>query len=172
LRTLVLKATQVTDAGLTGLSNLRDLAKLDLSYCDVTDLALRALPAALIDLGVRCCRYVSVQGVLPLAPQLTRADLCGVRGTAAAWRSFMQLATKLTHGSLRASRVGDAEVAELARGSALATLDLAGCPGVTDAALPALLERCPRLAKVDLWGCAVSDSGLQSFESVLAQRRR
>ena len=30
---------------------MRDLAKLDLSYCDVTDLALRALPAALIDLG-------------------------------------------------------------------------------------------------------------------------
>ena len=55
--------------------------------------------------GVRCCRYVSVQGVLPVAPQLTRADLCGVRGTAAAWRSFMQLATKLTHGSLRASTV-------------------------------------------------------------------
>jgi hypothetical protein len=172
LRTLILQATQVTDAGLVGLENLRDLAKLDLSYCGVSDRAMRSLPASLVDLGLRCCRHVSLEGILHAAPKLTRVDLCGVRGAATAWRSFAQTATRLEHASLRASGVGDYFVAEIPAGSVLTTLDLSCCPGVTDAALPTLTERCPRLLKVDLWGCAVSETGLQGLESFLAARRR
>jgi hypothetical protein len=63
-------------------------------------------------------------------------------------------------------------VFEIAGGSALTVLDLSCCSGITDAALPKLAERCPHLAKVDLWGCTVSELCLQGFESLLAERRR
>lgn len=163
LRTLILQSTRITDEGLCcplgGVRSLKKLRVLDLSYCRVSDLTLTAAAAScalLEELVVRCCRRVTLQGVLKVATaaELRRLDLwgCGAASDADVVK-LADVSPKLHTLSLRGCGVGNTAVIALARGCPLRSLDLSGCHKITDEAVELLARLCPSLAKLDLWGC-------------------
>lgn len=163
LRTLILQSTRITDEGLCcalgGVRSLKKLRVLDLSYCRVSDVTLTAAAACcalLEELVVRCCRRVTLQGVLKVATaaELRTLDLwgCGAASDADVVK-LADVSPKLHTLSLRGCGVGNTAVTALARGCPLRALDLSGCHKITDEAVELLARLCPSLAKLDLWGC-------------------
>ena len=145
LRRLSLGHTNITDAGLTGLSRCPDLEWLDLSHCDITDRALGFLPEN------TPLRQLSLEGTAITNEAAKIIGRCG----------------QLTELDLSATRITDAGLADLAQLSQLTALWLAGTP-VTDESIAAL-SKLRQLEELDVRGTRITAAGRQQLRAALPQ---
>lgn len=129
----------VSDAALASLAAAHpDLESLDLGDCAaLTDAGVAALAQhcrALRVLSLRRCQRVGEEGLEAVAALGTLRTLC-VAGVPAA---------------------GPGLAAALAArgGKALETLDVSWCRGLRDGSLGRLVEACPGLRRLEVWGCS------------------
>jgi endonuclease YncB( thermonuclease family) len=161
LRSVDLRATAITDAGLKFLESLSDLVELTLDWTKVS-------PAAIVRLAKDRAGFLhlSLYGVpftdddLAELKSLTELQFLGLRGSAVTddGLAHLQPLAKLRVLSLMSTGVGDAGLAHLTGLTELEDLDLDRTT-ITDAGLPHL-KGLAKLRRLQMAHTAVTDAGL------------
>jgi WD40 repeat protein len=164
LRSVDLRTTSITDAGLKHLESLPDLVGLALDWTKVS-------PAAIVRLvkGRAGLLHLSLSGVpfkdndLAELEGLTELRFLGLRGAAVTDPGLAHLKpfTKLRVLGLMSTAVGDAGVAHLKGLTELEDLDL-DRTAITDAGLPHL-KGLVRLRRLQMAHTALTDAGLDAL---------
>lgn len=150
----------LTDRGLSHVSQLSALTKLELRSCDgITDAALLGLSAAhrLVSLSLLLCKQIDGSGFVHLAALkfLEKLDLRGLTLLRDSGVSHLQFISSLRRLRFQgATCLSDASLSVIAP-MPLEELFLISCAGVTDAGV-ALLAGSTSLKLLDLRGCRIT----------------
>lgn len=187
VRTLNLSMTEITDAGLETLHDLKLLESLTLSFLKITDAGLRHVDTLSslthVDLSVTAITGAGLESLRSLA-HLRSLDLSATRITDASLASLRELAAleqldlhmtgigdvglahltgllRLRHLDIFATAVTDAGMRHLAPLTQLRILNVGGT-SVTDAGLEPL-QKLEKLSKLQLNDLPITDDGLKSL---------
>jgi serine/threonine protein kinase/Leucine-rich repeat (LRR) protein len=161
--------TQLGDAGLRHLRNLKNLQQLNLHHSGVTNAALADLKGLtkLVELDLTHCHQVGDAGLEHLKglTKLERLYLQWAGKVSNAGIANLKDLTNLTHLDLSGTQVSDAGLEHLVPFSKLSNLSLVGTH-VTDAGLRHLL-RLPKLGHLDIQDARVSAKGFADLRGTL-----